>query len=334
MDQITQMLLGAAVGHATLGARVGRKALLWGAVLGGMPDLDVLISQPDAVAAVTNHRGFSHSLVTHTVVAPIIGAGLARLHAKDGVSVFHWSLLVWLAFATHALLDATTIYGTQLFWPYTGPPVGLGSSFIIDPVYTLLLLVGVLWAAVSRRHLVTARRANLVVLGLSTAYLALSFQIQAHVQETAETALVKQGVAYDQVLATPTPFNVLLWRIVAMSPDGYREGFYSLFDVSSDVRFEHYPSEERLLSSIENAPAVERLRWFTKGFYRVQETDGRVEVSDLRMGYEPRYVFSFYVGVRQEKGISPLVPPERAPAQRPDADALRWVWRRMFGDVS
>ncbi|MEW8200294.1 MAG: metal-dependent hydrolase, partial [Candidatus Thiodiazotropha endolucinida] len=97
MDPFTQILLGAAVGHATLGARVGRKALFWGAVFGGMPDLDVLLPQPDAVAAVTNHRGFSHSLVTHTVVAPILGAGLARLHAGEGASIARWTLLVWLA---------------------------------------------------------------------------------------------------------------------------------------------------------------------------------------------------------------------------------------------
>ena len=125
MDPFTQVLLGAAVGHATLGARVGRKALLWGAVLGGVPDLDVLLPQLDEVAAVTNHRGFSHSVVTHTVVAPILGAALARLHAKDGASIARWTLLVWFALVTHALLDATTIYGTQLFWPSTGPPAGL-----------------------------------------------------------------------------------------------------------------------------------------------------------------------------------------------------------------
>ncbi|MFI0413017.1 MAG: metal-dependent hydrolase [Candidatus Thiodiazotropha sp.] len=133
MDPFTQILLGAAVGHATLGARVGRKALFWGAVFGGMPDLDVLLPHPDAVAAVTNHRSFSHSLVTHTIVAPFLGAGLAGLHAREGASVARWTLLVWLALATHALLDAITIYGTQLFWPSTAPPVGLGSIFIIDP---------------------------------------------------------------------------------------------------------------------------------------------------------------------------------------------------------
>lgn len=333
MDPLTQILLGAAVGHATLGARVGRKALFWGAVFGGIPDLDVFVPHPDEVAAVTNHRGFSHSLVTHTVVAPVLGAGLARLHAKDGVSIARWTLLVWFALATHALLDATTIYGTQLFWPSTGPPAGLGSIFIIDPVYTLLLLTGVLWAAFARRRVASGRRANWIGLGLSSAYLAAAIVIQAQVRDIAESELARQEATHNHLIATPTPFNLVLWRLVAMTPDGYREGFYSLLDPKPEVRFVHYPSNEKLLSSIEDAPAVVRLRWFTKGIVRVREMEGRVEITDLRMGFEPRYVFSFVVGRRQDGRIHPLDPPERVPAERPDADALRWVWRRMLGQA-
>ena len=333
MDPFTQVLLGAAVGHATLGARVGRKALLWGAFFGGMPDLDVFIPQPDEVAAMTNHRGFSHSLVTHSIVAPIAGAGLARLHAKDNTSITRWALLVWLALATHALLDATTIYGTQLFWPSKDPPVGLGSIFIIDPVYTLLLLVGVLWAVCARRRPAVGRRANAIFLGLSTAYLAGSILIQAQVRDITVSELVRQGAEPDRLIATPTPFNLVLWRVVAMAPDGYREGYYSLLDSSNKVSFVRYPSDHRLLTRIEDAPAVKRLRWFTKGFYRVQEVDGRVEFTDLRMGFEPNYVFSFFVGRRQDGAIRPLVPPERAPVERPNAEDLRWVWWRMLGNT-
>ncbi|MEW8683378.1 MAG: metal-dependent hydrolase [Candidatus Thiodiazotropha endolucinida] len=334
MDPFTQILLGAAVGHATLGARVGRKALFWGAVFGGMPDLDVLIPHADAVAAVTNHRGFSHSLVTHTVIAPILGAGLARLHAREGASIARWTLLVWLALATHALLDATTIYGTQLFWPSTGPPVGLGSIFIIDPLYTLPLLVGVLWAALARRKSTIGRRVNRIGLGLSTAYLAGAIFIQAQVRDIAESELARQGIEYDRLIATPTPFNLLLWRVVAMVPHGYREGYYSVLDPLPEIRFVHYPSNESLLSSVGDASAVTRLRWFTRGFYRVREIDGRLVITDLRMGFEPRYIFSFVVGHRQEGVIRPLIPSERVPAERPDAKALRWVWRRMLGETN
>jgi len=332
MDPLSQVLLGAAVGHATLGSRVGRKAMLWGAVLGGVPDLDIFIPQPDAVEVFTDHRGFTHSLITHTVVAPVIGAALARLYEDDGVSMARWSLLAWLALVTHALLDAVTIYGTQLFWPATSPPVGLGSIFIIDPVYTLVLLTGVLWAVFARHRPDIGRRANAICLGLGTAYLALGMFIQAAVRDIAVSELARQGAAHDRLIVTPTPFNLVLWRVVAMAPDGYREGYYSLLDEAPVMQFSHYPSDQDLLTPVENAPAVTRLRWFIKGFYRVRESDGLVEITDLRMGYEPRYVFSFLVGQRQDGDIRELVPPERAPAERPELEDLQWLWRRMLGE--
>ena len=44
MDTITQMALGAAVGEAVLGRKMGGRAMLWGAALGTLPDLDIIIN--------------------------------------------------------------------------------------------------------------------------------------------------------------------------------------------------------------------------------------------------------------------------------------------------
>ena len=43
MDSLTQLTFGDACGEAILGQKVGRKALVWGAILGTLPDLDVFI---------------------------------------------------------------------------------------------------------------------------------------------------------------------------------------------------------------------------------------------------------------------------------------------------
>jgi inner membrane protein len=63
-----------------------------------------------------------------------------------------WYLLVYLAFATHVLLDSCTIYGTQIFWPIVNTPMAWGSVFIIDPAYTLILMAGLMAVALSRRN--------------------------------------------------------------------------------------------------------------------------------------------------------------------------------------
>ncbi len=325
MDTLTQVLLGAAVGHAALGARVGRRALAWGAVLGLAPDLDVLVPQPDAVSAFTEHRGFSHSLLVHTAVAPLVGAGLARLHRGAGAGPWRWTLLAWLALVTHALLDALTVYGTQLLWPATGPPAGLGSVFIIDPLYSLPLLVAVAYAALR-----AGVRSCRLALALSTGYLVLAAGIQLHVVRIAIASAADQGLPVERLLATPTPFNVVLWRVVAMTGDGYAEGYYSLLDARRAVEFSRYPSDDASLAPIAGEPAVARLRWFTKGFQRVREMDGEIVITDLRMGFEPKYVFSFVVARREGESVR-AVRSRRAPVERPGAGDLQLVWTRLLG---
>ena len=74
MDSLTQITLGAAVGEVVLGKKIGNRALLWGAVGGTIPDLDVLanfvLSEVDALAF---HRGISHSIFFSIVGGFIIG---------------------------------------------------------------------------------------------------------------------------------------------------------------------------------------------------------------------------------------------------------------------
>ena len=328
MDSVTQILLGAAVGHVSLGARVGRRALAWGAVLGLAPDLDVLVPQPDAVAEFTEHRGFSHSLVVHTALAPLIGAGLARLHRGAGAGPWRWTLLAWLALVTHALLDALTVYGTQLLWPATGPPVGLGSVFIIDPLYSLPLLLAVGYAALGAPR--AGVRACRLALALGTGYLVVAAGIQHHVVRIPAASALDHGLPAERLLATPTPFNAVLWRAVAMTRDGYAEGYYSLLDARREVQFTRYPSDDAALAPIADEPAVARLRWFTKGFQRVREMDGEIVITDLRMGFEPKYVFSFVVARREGESLRP-VPSRRGPVEQPGAEDLGTVWTRLLG---
>ena len=148
MDSITQLTLGAAIGEATLGRSVGRKAAAWGAALGTLPDLDVLSSPfVDDYTQLVLHRGFSHSVFFALAGGAAIAYGLAKLHAKFGVSFGRWFLFTFLALFTHALLDGFTVYGTQLLNPVSNFPFAWNSIFIIDPLYTVPLLLGLVVGA-------------------------------------------------------------------------------------------------------------------------------------------------------------------------------------------
>lgn len=327
MDSLTQITLGAAVGEAMLGRKVGPRAALWGAICGTIPDLDVFIPMGEAVADFTYHRSFSHSLFVLAALTPLIVWLILKLHPQTREHKRHWLVAVYAIFATHVLLDSFTVYGTQIFWPLTEYPVSIGSVFIIDPAYTVPLLIGVIAALIWRRS-DTGHRINTIGLIASTAYLAWGLSVQSYVERLAARSLMTQGIAYERLLAQPAPFNSLLWRIVAVADDHYTVAYYSLFDRSQKLDIQRYESAPHLLAGLEGHWPVERLKWFTHGFYSVETVDESIVVSDLRMGIEPNYVFRFKVGEISNPHPKPITS-EQLPVTR-DWGRLSRMWERIW----
>jgi inner membrane protein len=171
MDTVTQIALGAAVGEATLGRKVGKRAMLWGGICGLFPDLDVLIPLGDAVKDFTYHRSASHSLLVLALLTPVFVWLILKIHPQTRIHLKKWGLLVYLAFATHVILDCCTVYGTQIFWPLRTPPVMWSTIFIIDPLYSIPLFVGVLAGLILSRKTRRGHTINAACLSLSTLYL-------------------------------------------------------------------------------------------------------------------------------------------------------------------
>jgi inner membrane protein len=328
VDSITQILLGASVGEATLGRQVGRRALLWGGICGLFPDLDILVPLGDAVKEVTYHRGPSHSLFVLAVLTPLFVALIVKLHRSTAVYRTRWFALVYLAFATHVLLDCFTVYGTQIFWPIPTPPVMWSTIFIIDPAYSMPLLVGVLGALMIRRQTSRGHVLNAICLVLSTVYLMWTASAKIYVDTIARASLSGQQVAYQRLLTVPAPFNSVLWRVLAVDENGYHEGFYSLLDPKRTIRFSNHTSDPQLLDGIETHWPVQRLQWFTHGFYAVERRVNDIVITDLRMGMEPSYVFAFKVGEAGSRRAAPT--PSRRVYSQPRWEKLRWVWQRIW----
>jgi inner membrane protein len=330
MDSLSQLALGSAVGMAVMGRRTAVwKAALWGGVAGTLPDLDVFIDHGDAIRNMVLHRAETHALFWLSLFSLPFAALVARLHGEWAVWR-RWWLALWLALVTHPLLDAMTVYGTQLALPFTDHPFAVGSVAIIDPLYTLPLLVGAIWAIASGGSR-TGLRANSLGLAFSCAYLAWGVAAQQHVERIARASLQAQGIRAEQVLVMPTTFNSLLWRVLAVDGAHYHEGFHSLFDAQPKIAFDRFDRGTALAEGVADIDGVQRITAFSKGFYRLQDEGGRIVISDLRMGQEPAYIFSFAVAQRQSPPVA-LDKPE-AVGRRPDVQrALPWLWRRMWGE--
>ena len=327
MDSLTQIVLGGAVAAAVAPARHRRAALLAGTALGTLPDLDALplmLLSDDPVVHMTVHRSFSHSLFVLPLVACAIWWLFKRFgNGRVAEAPRRWFWAIQLALVTQPLLDAFTVYGTQLWWPLMPPPTMWSSVFIIDPLYTIWLLVACV-AAFFLRERMAAQRLLLAGLALSTLYLGWSLLAKSLVDREAGRALAAMGLADAPRFSVPMPFNTLLWRVVAMTPSGFVEGERSLVADDGPMVFRGHPSNVQALRQAAAIPAVQRLAWFNHGFQKAQVRDGQLVLSDLRMGAEPDYTFNFAVAEPDGDGWRAI--PTRQ---------LRWPWQatRRLGDM-
>ena len=323
MDSLTQLTFGAACGEAILGKKVGRKALIWGAILGTLPDLDVFIPLGSPVDDFVYHRGFSHSLFLLTALSPVFAWLITKVHKDTKPLLNKWMLLTFVVLNGSVLLDLFTIYGTQIFWPLDTTPLAVPTLFIIDPLFTLPILIGVSAALFLKNH-----RLNFIGLSLSLAYLIWALGVSVFVNGKMEEKLNEQGVPYSQFISSPAPFTTLLWRTVGIHHDQYFETYYSLFDGDAPLSVNFYPRNLSLMKGIGEHSPVVKLKSFTKGYFAMADINGSVTMTDLRMGSEPDYVFQFKVAEYNNTLARPIVA-QRFQTTR-DWGRLPWLWKRIW----
>ncbi len=285
MDTVTQITLGAAVGEAVLGRKLGNKAPLWGAVFGVVPDMDVLTSPfVNDVQALAIHRGISHSLFFCVIAAPFFGWLLYKYYKKANAGWRDWSLLVFLVLLTHVFVDVCTSYGTQIFQPFSNYPLSFNSIFIIDPFYTLPLMAGIVTSMFFRMDSPKRKWANDVGLAVSTLYLLAGFGVKAHVNSVFEQNFENRQIYPGKYMTTPAPFTIFLWTGYAEEGDTLYAGLYSVFDDDRQINLQSIPQNEALISPYQNQLPVERLIWFSQGYFSVDKNSSGVFFHDIRFG--------------------------------------------------
>ncbi len=301
MDSLTQLVLGGAIGEAVVGKKEGNKAILWGAIFGTVPDLDIMLYPfIDDVQELAIHRGLSHSIVFAAGFALLMGRLLRFLYPHSRSSWHTWARMAFATLVTHAFLDAFTHYGTQLLQPFSNYPFSFDSISIIDPLYTLPLLVGVITALFLKPANPLRSRLNTLGLILSSLYLLLTLANKGYVTTVFHASLTEHLGSYERLHTNPTLFNNLLWLGIAEKDDTLYVGYYSLLDAHQRVTFERVPKHSARLAPYRSDPAVRRLLWFSKGYFTVAAgpnglvfNDVRFPRSDLWLGDGGEYLFAF-----------------------------------------
>lgn len=292
MDPISQGVLGAAASKSIAPPEHARIACLMGFLAGMAPDLDVFIRSPeDPLLFLEFHRQFTHSLLFIPVGGFIVAYLLHRLYAsRRGLSLRHSVLYCTMGYATHALLDSCTTYGTQLFWPFSDQRFAWNTVSVVDPLFTLpiLLLIGI---ATWRRQALLARLA----LAWAVAYPTLGL-VQRDRAEAVGWALAEQrGHTPIRLEAKPSFANLLLWKVVYETEQRYhvdavRAGLELItFEGNSVPKLDVARDFPWLLPGSQQAMDIERFRWFSNGYLAV-EPGNPYRITDIRYSMVPNEI--------------------------------------------
>ena len=422
MDSLTQIILGAAVGELAAGRKIGNRAMLWGAIAGTIPDLDVMIGSlfMNEINGLAFHRAITHSIffaivfsflisyytnwlyskgyhrkrgykllatifgvlfmvvasagvifISKTfagtagmIVSAVMTLGLVSYFSsrlvngylnieQEKIDIGYWSwykLFFWAIF-THPLLDCFTVYGTQLFAPFSNYRVALNNISVADPAYTFPFLICLMvasllarrydkesdndinksfklsWANYKLRNYV-----NIAGIVISSLYMGWTFYNKSKVNKVMEQTLADQNIKYSRYMTGPTILNNLLWSATAETDSSFYTGLYSFNDKEPKFKLFEVPKNYDLIDYKSDDKVVNTLKWFSKDYYAViRRKDGLLQINDMRYGTfdgadagEDSYIFRFVVD-KDSDGYYQL--------QSADGGPKRGSEGEIFGDL-
>ncbi|HVS98076.1 MAG TPA: metal-dependent hydrolase [Puia sp.] len=302
MDTLTHIVLGAAIGELQAGRRLGKKALLLGAIAQNLPDIDFAAAfwLPTA-RGVWAHRGITHSFLFILAMTPLLTWVARRLFRRSGMTVRDWVLFFSLQLFVHIFIDAFNAYGTGWFEPFSHHRIAFHVLFVADPFFSFGLGIAFI-VLLTLRTTHPARRiwaaAGLLLSGI---YLCYGITNKLNVDAHATAGLQRQHIRFTRYFSTPTPLNTWLWYVVAEDTGGFYTGYRSIFD-TRPMTFRFQPKNARLLKPFLHDPDVHYLLRFSQGFYTIERWGDTTVFNDLRFGEmrgwedpKARFVFHYFL---------------------------------------
>ena len=289
MDSLTQIILGAACGEAVLGKKIGNKALLFGAIGGTIPDLDVLVGgwlYGNEIDAMLFHRGFMHSILFSVIAALLLGWLIHKLYnsgqrlgsttQKDWTSLFFWSLF------THPILDCFTPYGTQLFAPFSNYRVAFNNIAVADPAYTFPFLICMIVLMFFRRTTSKRKLWLKLGIGISSIYMLFTLGNKLYIDSIFRKSLKGSNISGVRFSTQPAIFNNVLWYGIVETEATYLVSDFSLFDSKNRfLNFRKVPKQRDLKPS--EFKDIKDLAWFSNQYYSVYKLEeNEYQYNDLR----------------------------------------------------
>jgi len=287
MDSVTHITLGACIGELVLGKKLGKQALLWGAIAQSLPDIDTagaLFLSPEK--ALLAHRGITHSLVFAVVVGLALAFLVRRIHHKVYLPFIMLALFFCLQLMLHDLLDTCNAYGTGLLEPFSHQRFSVNLLYVADPLFTISLLVA--FVVLVFKNISYRGRAKwaFAAIALSGLYLCLAGFSKLYISGRVQATLtLEKGQVQPAYLITPAPFTSMLWYVVVPVNNGYNAAYSSVFDDSnSALAYRFYTKNDWLLNGVQNKELINSLITFSDKYYTITKAGNNININVLRFG--------------------------------------------------
>jgi len=337
LDSLTHIVLGACIGDLVAGKQIGKRAMLYGALLQSIPDIDFVASfWLDPVSDLVTHRGITHSLLFAVCITPVLAFVAKKLRHKNDLSYPFWNLFFISEIFIHLFLDAFNAYGTGWFEPFDHVRVSFQAIFVADPLFSILPGVAFVILLVKRWDDLSRRKWASAALAWCLAYLLISLFNKDHVDKDVRSIAHARNIRNDHFLSTPTPLNNLLWFIAIPHNEGFYIGYRSVFDSKPDMELRYVDRNDSLLRPFAGSESVRQLISFSQGFYTVDRyASDTLVFNDLRFGQEAGwnnlsnpFAFHFYLDHPDDNAL--VV--QRGRFARWDKASMRAMWKRMMGN--
>jgi inner membrane protein len=326
MDSITHIALGACMGEAFAGKKLGKKAMLWGVLAQSLPDIDFLAGAwANTTSNLLIHRGITHSFLFCTGAACALAYLAERWHRPHNISFKRWLLFFGAVIFIHIFVDAFNNYGVGWFEPFSHQRIAFNAIYVADPFFSIW--PGLAAVALIILRIKSEQRKKWWIFGLAFSSLYLCYCIcnKAYINREAKALLQRQHIAYSRYFTSPAPMQNWLWYVVAGTDSGYYAGYLSVFDKEENMHLQYFPRNQNLLGNFKSTKDLQNLVQFSKDFYTVEQWQDTLVFNDLRFGQVlgwkyPRNKFVFHYFLQHPKANALVVQRGRFAG---------WNWQEM-----
>lgn len=296
------------MGEAFAGRKLGKKAMLWGAMAQSIPDIDVVSSfWMDTPSGLLSHRGFTHSFLFFVVITPLFALLAEKWHRPHNIRFHQWLLFFGAVIFIHIFIDAFNNYGVGWFEPFSHYRVSFNAIYVADPFFSIGPGVACVALIISHRRWSKRKIYWRYGLGLSGLYLLICVFNKTKINSDVKDILREQQISYTRYFTTPAPLQNILWFVVAGNDSGYHAGFRSLFDSRKEISFQYFPRNDSMLVPVIDHNELHQLIRFSKKFYTVEKWNDTLVFNDLRFGQiigweNPRGQFVFHYFLQHPDG--------------------------------